>query len=112
MKSNKTFYRKELAPFENRREMFHGVVTATGTCANGGIFPTVLVENIKHNGKVISRHAWLHSKVCDLSQCRQGDTIKFSAVVTKYKTGFRKWKLDPNNEPKEGYCFAGVIIRE
>jgi len=113
IKSNKQIiiYRGELAPFENQRCEFIGDVTAMGVGVNGGKFPTILIENIRHEGKTISKHAWIHSKLCDLSTYKPGDTIRFTAVVTKYTTGYRKWKNGSTPGPRPGYCFAGVITR-
>ncbi len=110
-KQNQILYRQRLAPFKDKRNEFTGTVKAIGNGVQSGIIRTLLIEDIQHDGKIVSKHAWIHSTVCDLSDYTPGDTITFSAVVTTYVSGYRKFKAGKIPRPQLGYCFAGVIAR-
>ncbi|MEM4099028.1 MAG: hypothetical protein QXW57_04695 [Candidatus Micrarchaeaceae archaeon] len=65
----------------------------TKTGWNGEMIKTVLLTNVKRDGKLVTDHVWFVVGK-RLSGLKEGDVVKFQARVQEYVKGYRGWKED------------------
>lgn len=93
--------RKQLSKINNVRTGFTGVFVRFGTKSNWHGFPekTVLLKDIKLNGKEYADHLWFnYTKEFQKIDLQENDVVCFDARVKRYIKGYKGYREEMQYE--------------
>ena len=96
--------RQGLQKLDGVRRRFVGVFVRYGTKKGwkGVTLTTILLKDIKINGKLICDHLWFNlTKEFDNLTLKEGTTVAFDARVREYLKGYRGYRDDVYDKPVE-----------
>ncbi len=94
--------RKELKSINKQRLNFSATVERFGfkSAFRGPDIKTILLKNVKTNGKVLTDHLWLTCGKWS-EKLNIGDIISFDARVSTYTKGYKGYRDDIYDKPVE-----------